>query len=515
LSTRRKRGITSSTKLALMVAGACTWALAGCSPDQPTAFKTVPPMRSALLDAPNILSQAEAGTLGRGEQDYLVRFERSLPGFGGLFIHAGHVNVYLKGSSVSPGLVRSVLAKAYSTHSNLLVRDALVGASEATILPAAYSLSELISIEQRVASSRGLPTGYVGVGTALQDNRVKVLFADSAALLGARPSLEANGVPLAALELIVTGPAHLQNGNFDQSFRPTGGGIQIVLGNDTRVHHTVRIDPVTGQLRTYYVYSEGSLGYNVRSSAGADYFLTASHIANVYSGTNGAVGDTVWQPLNNARTTYSPQMGTITINPAWGEGAACDINPQTGTNFDFCTNADAMLGTYASGISFARRIATSTYEGQNGQVGTGGFHQFNDVVNVFTPEYVDDTLLKGANKTGQITSTTGGEITFQDGTLDIQICWPATGGCPGNKWLRLKHLTQVHATSYEGDSGGPVFSASSARNGAPYAALGILVAGEGAGKPCTGSLCYFDFARWDQIEPHLGLGTLNPRTTIP
>jgi hypothetical protein len=485
--------------------------LFGCSSDEPTSIKAVRPMQSALLAAPSVLAQAEGGTLGRGEQDFLVRFERALPGFGGLFIHDGHVYVYLKGSAVKAPNVRSVLARAYSTHKNPLVREALSSASQATILPAAYTLSELIAIEQRVASSRGMTPGYVGVGMSLRKNKVRVMFEDEAALLRARPALEQNGIPLSDVDLVVTGPADLQNGNFDKMYRPTGAGIEINLGNDTRWPgywaYNFKGDYVYHVNRSY-----GTLGYNVRSSAGVDYFMTASHMANRYSGTNGAVGDTIWQGC----ISWPCLAGTITVNPPWGEGAACPVNPQTGTNFDLCTNADVMLGQYVSGVTHARRVATSLYGGVNGQVGSGGFKQFNDIVNVFPPEYADDVLKKDGAKTGAKTSTTSGPIEDHMATLDLKICWPSRPNCVPSKWLRLINIASFVSAHSAGDSGAPVFTNRSAtQNGAPYAAMGIHVAGVGAGTPCTGTNCLSVFARWDQIEARLGVGSLNPRTTIP
>lgn len=474
----------------------------GCSPDEPTRPSAAPKtVRSALLEAPNVLLQAEAGTLGRGEQDFLVRFERRLPGFGGLFIRRGQVNVYLKGSSVSESAVRSALVTAYRAHPNPLVRQALAGVSQAKILPATYTLSELIAIEQRIGSTSGLPKGFNGAGVAIQDNRVRVTFADSTALLRAASTLEANGIPPNALSLAVTGPAHLE-ATWGDAWRPTGGGIEIAISNDTRV-------PGIWHNGQYFIYYDvGSLGYNVQTSSGVNYFLTASHIANMFSATNGVLGDTIFQPQVGARSYYPP-VGTITVNPAWNTGAACPINPQTRTNFDFCTTADAMLGTYLPGVSFARKVGTSVKGGINGSAGSSAVNGFYNVTGIFSPEYVDDTLHQGTNRSGRTTGTVSGEITTQMGFVDLNICWPSTNFCPSKKWLRLQNVTEVHAASGRGDSGGPVFSAS------PYHALGIDVAGEGAGDPCTGSNCYYLFARWDQIEPRLGLGPLNPKTTIP
>jgi hypothetical protein len=61
----------------------------GCSPDGPSAPlhpKLQPNLKSALLDAPTVLAEAQSHQLGRGEQDVLIGLEARLPGFGGLYI---------------------------------------------------------------------------------------------------------------------------------------------------------------------------------------------------------------------------------------------------------------------------------------------------------------------------------------------------------------------------------------------------------------------------------------------
>jgi hypothetical protein len=465
---------------------------------------------SALVDAPDILARAEAGTLGRGEQDVLVRFERPLPGFGGLFISQdGQVNVYMKSSTVAPSVVRNVLEAAYSRHPNPLVREALVGASQATILPGEYALSELIAIAKRIESR--LP-GWSGVGVSIKTNGVRVTFVDSAALLRASSAIASIGVPLGALSLAVTGPISLES-QWTSKFRPTGGGIEIGLGNDTRVPGYWAYDP-WGYYRYYYIYASGSLGYNVQTSSLGNYFMTASHLANTFYAVNGALGDTVWQSVTGMTRT-TDRIGTITVNPPWGVGAACPINPETQTNYDFCTTADVMLGPYFSGVTYARKVGTSVTGGVNGNAGSQSVNGFYTINGVLSPEYTRDTLHHDANKSGKTTGTTSGAITTPMADLAVPICWPISLGCVKNKVLFLQNITEVHAAHGGGDSGGAVFTGNP-NQGSPYAALGILVGGVGSpGETCTGDACYYIFARWDMIEARLGLGTLNPKTTIP
>jgi hypothetical protein len=110
-----------------------------------------------------------------------------------------------------------------------------------------------------------------------------------------------------------------------------------------------------------------------------------------------------------------------------------------------------------------------------------------------------------ANKSGMVTGTTTGDILVEMGKLPVDICMPDFLGCTPSYHLLLRKVTEVSAASEKGDSGAPVFTGNP-NQGAPYAAMGILVAS---------GCCSYVFARWDLIESRLGLGTLNPQTTIP
>jgi hypothetical protein len=102
---------------------------------------------------------------------------------------------------------------------------------------------------------------------------------------------------------------------------------------------------------------------------------------------------------------------------------------------------------------------------------------------------------------------------------DNTVCWPVNHyGCFYHVSLYLWNQAVAQADVAGGDSGGAVFTGDPG-TGAPYAALGIVVAESGRpdgllpGWSCPN--CRFIFSRWDFIEPWLGLGTLNPATSIP
>ncbi len=487
-------------------------AVAGCASDGPVQVKPFHKFQSALLSAPSVVERAENGTLDRGEQDFLVRFERTLPGFGGLYIKDGIVNVYMKPTGVPDATVRQVLAAAYAIHANPLVRQALSNVVAAVIHPAAYSLSELIAIQERIDSVPVLMPGWQGMGVSIRSNRVHVTFADNASLTQGLQVIESIGVPTAALSAEIGGPNVLASGWSDHH-RPTFAGIYIGVANETRSPGAWCF--VGTKFVTWcYLSQPGSLGFNIRTATGTEYFMTASHVVNELSGENGAVGDTVFQPLGrpytlcgNVRCVNDP-IGTITVNPRWDVN--CPFNHNTGLPYDYCTSADVALGTYFPGETHVRAIGISVTGGVNGNRGSDPINNYYNLIGVLSPEYVNDTLHHDGGKSGASTGTTSGPIVEEMAERDFLICFPAFPCVVPTVWLHETGLTVVQAAWGSGDSGGAAFT--NVTNG-PYAAMGIVVAGEGsAASVCTGATCKFFFSRWDQIEPRLGLGRLHPET---
>jgi hypothetical protein len=452
------------------------------------------------------MASAVAGSLGRGEEDLLVRLENKLPGFGGLYIANGEVRIYMKRSAQSASVVRDQLVTFYSTHPNPRVREAVANLNRATVLPADYSLSELIAIENRVASSPVVLPGWIGTGASITRNRVVVMFKDSSSLAVGLQRMESIGVPLAALSPMVVPEIRTSSGYFITGYRPTGGGLQIRTENDTREPGIWGTDPKNGNPFYYTFSSTCSLGFNVRTQSGAEYFMTAGHCEVEYAGVNGATGDTAIQ----ASRQSGGLIGTYVYNPPYDEGSSCPFNPATLTNFDFCTNADVALGTYLSGVTHVRKVGTSTYGGVNGYPGQITINNFWSINGVLSPEYVDSVMHHDAAKSGRTTGTTSGPIIFTVGPVSALICFSRADQVCNSRYILLRNATTVQAVSDAGDSGAPVFTGNPG-TGAPYAAIGILLAGSHASSyPCTS--CTFALARWDQIEARLGLGSLLPQT---
>ncbi|HYN82380.1 MAG TPA: hypothetical protein VES88_12825 [Gemmatimonadaceae bacterium] len=425
----------------------------------------------------------------------MLRLEAQLPGFGGFFIDSlGEVVVYMRSSDeFTPANVRALLHLKYAARPEAPVRSVMAPAARARILEGAYALSELIATENRIVSRAMGIKGIVGVGTSLIRNRVKVGFRDSLSMTRGLDAIASAGVPLAALIPEVWGELRLE-ATWKSKIRPTRGGIGIHVRNQTAM-------PNWG--------AAGSHGFNVRTSNGTNYFMTASHVAQNYRGINGLTGDTVFQ---YDRAWPGTPIGVIELNPAWNTGASCPFDSTTQTGADMCTEADVALGRFIGGVTGERKIGTSVYEGQNGQPGTQDINGYYPIQGVLSPEFVM-TSTHGVHKSGQTTGTTTGEIDVPLTTIFVTAGFPSAPPPPSNHlYLALQNVARVaHAGHGGGDSGGAVF----AGNGSPYYALGIHVGGDGTisnGICNAGVNCAFYFARWDRIEARFGLGPLNPNT---
>jgi hypothetical protein len=496
----------------------------GCSTDNgpsgPSPTGVARSVTSVLERAPQLLSLAVSGKRVRGEQDEMLRVEAKLPGFGGFYIDSlGNVVIYQKHvpAAAAAALARKVLFTEYAGRSERNVREIMSNASNAQIREGAYSLSELIAVENSIDASPASLPGLVGVGTSIFHNRVIAGFRDTASMVAALASLPRKGIPKDAVVGEVWGQPH-QRSYWYSIVRPTRGGIELSVMNRTRFPWDY---DAAGHLHAYF--GNGSLGFNVRAPGGVDYMMLAAHSVNTYSGTNGAVNDTVVQSGLQSTTPYLPQpIGVITVNPPWTEGAQCPVRDSvSGAHFDYCTTADVALGTYVGALS-DREIGTSDYEGQHGDVGccNSHIHGWYPIAGVLSPEFVKQQQTLGVHKSGSKTGTTTGTIGMPRMNVYMQICWklvrdavPPVVPCATQPWMQYQAVTQVlYMGNGGGDSGAPVFSG----NGLPMNALGILVAGFGHDNDqeiCdAGNACTVFFARWDEIQLRLGL-TLNPATT--
>jgi hypothetical protein len=481
----------------------CLFAAVAACADQSPDSTTSPAMYRAgnvSAAAEKLISAAVAGARPRGPQDEMLKLENELPGFGGFYIDSvDNVVVYLKtGSTTSPTRVRNTLASFYATWPNPREREIMRASVNARIVTGDYSLSELIATENMIASRLLSTPGIVGVGTSLRLNRVKVGFRNEAAIAPGVNALVAAGALRDRLVAEVWGDV-IVSSSFTDKIRNTKAGIQIAVGR--------RRNPYDSR----DMVELGSHGFVVTAN-GTKYLMTASHLANQLWGQNGKTADTVFQ--NDYDVLYNNKVATIAISAAWLQGTACPQDSTSQAYPDFCTQSDIALAAF-NGADGDKKIATSTYEGQNGNAGTSTINGFYSIAGVLSPEFVKDSSDKGVHKSGYKTGTTTGVIDLPITQL-VVASYSWGNFLQSSPWVTKSviwyNVTRVaHMGWGGGDSGAAVF----AGNGSPYYALGSQFAGTGTYDQNTicnnGTSCAVYFTRWSKIEQDLGF-SLNPIT---
>jgi hypothetical protein len=93
------------------------------------------------------------------------------------------------------------------------VRRIMARAAHAKIKLGEFSLSELIAIENNVASPRVRIPGFTGIGTSIEDNGVHVAFNDRESVCPGMAAVATLGVPMRAIIPRIMGRAHLDSGS--------------------------------------------------------------------------------------------------------------------------------------------------------------------------------------------------------------------------------------------------------------------------------------------------------------
>lgn len=460
-------------------------------------------------DAITQLQRAVAGRTARGYQDDMLRIEAAAPGFGGFYLDADERVVLLvkAQSATAPAHLRALVHGQYKAHSSRVVRSLMADAGEAVVRPVRYSLSELVEYEQRFLEVAGGVPGLTGFGLNISQNRLLVDVVDVNAAKVAAGIVRTVGIPDSAVTIGVTGPTNM-TATWSDPHRPTKGGVLIEL-------YDGRYDPNPQTTPPTRVSFMQSLGFNVRLMdvpGTPTAFLTVAHGPNGWYAQNGATGMAVYQPHNGYGS-----IGTITDNPPWWTGATCT---GTGTYYDFCTTADAALGTYAAGVSGQRAVGASTTQGNDGNAGSAtvnGWYAISDIVPADLMPTGRRNIFKSGYRTGTTSGTYNGVSHYY--ASDTLLGW---GNPASNVHKRVLFWEQVKVDSMGygfGDSGGAGFVAVT-KNGAcsPYCAFGIESTARGAVSPITGlctagKMCSVVFSVWAEIASVLQRGQLNPRTT--
>jgi hypothetical protein len=174
--------------------------------------------QDSLFDPDSLIAQAVAGAYRRGEQGNMLRVEAEVPGFGGFFLDSlDQLVIVMKvPSDTSSAHIRQVIQKVYAGRKERRIREVMDHISSARVVLGQFTLSELLSFENRIShSSIGIP-GYVGVGTSIKRNRVVLGFDNSANVSAGMRVARSLGVPASALISEVWGPVSLSS-----DFAPT------------------------------------------------------------------------------------------------------------------------------------------------------------------------------------------------------------------------------------------------------------------------------------------------------
>lgn len=303
--------------------------------------------------------------------------------------------------------------------------------TEVRILPGRYDFRELARWRSELLALLSRPD-VVLLDVDERRNRLRVgvdSSAGPAALAGVEAALAATSVPRESV-VVEAAPAIQLLATLRERVRPVPGGVQIAFG---------------GFLCT--------LGFNA-VRGGVQGFVTNSHC----SGGQGGVQNTVFFQHSNASGN---RIGIETADPTYFTGSGCPA----GRRCRFSDSSFARLDSTATD-QFARIARTTSSGSSSGSITVStAAPRFTIAATANFPN-AGQTL----NKMGRTTGWTRG--TVQSTCVDVNV-----------SGTNITQLCQeiVGAGSGGGDSGSPVFSASTSSGSVNATLYGILWGGDGAG----------------------------------
>jgi hypothetical protein len=353
----------------------------------------------SLLLASTVGGAAQAGppsgaAPGKSIDARFADVGRAAPGFGGMFVRAGVLNVYLADHTQRAAASRAIEA-AFGTEA--------LRAGGVRYLGADYSFNQLKAWQQR-ANALFEVSGVVTTDVDEAANRVAVGVESASAARAVEKEVAAAGIPAAAVRIDVVGQIDALATLRDR-VRPLVGGLQI------------RFD---GFLCT--------LSYNATHGTQGDGFVTNSHCTT----NRGTVDGTLYyQPLDQVADQF---IGTEVLDPPFFQRTnGCPRGR-------LCRWSDSAYASRASGVTATRGAIARTTGANNGSLEIAG--SFSIGSELAGNSVVGTTL----NKVGRTTGWTQGNVT--NSCVDT--------GVSGSRFVMLCQ-DFVSAGVGGGDSGSPVF----------------------------------------------------------
>jgi hypothetical protein len=355
---------------------------------------------------------------GKSIDDRFADIGRAAPGFGGMFVRGGALNVYL--------VDRAQQAAARRTIESVFGADA-VPAGGVRFLAADYSFSQLKAWQQRANALFELP-GVVTTDVDEAANRVAVGVESASAARAAANELAAAGIPAGAVRIDVVGQIYALATLRDR-VRPLVGGLQI------------RFD---GFLCT--------LSYNATHATLGDGFVVNSHCTT----NRGTVDGTLYyQPLDQVADQF---IGTEVLDPPFFR------RTNDCPRGRLCRWSDAAYASRASGVSATRGAVAKTTGPNNGSLEIAGSFTIGSELSG------NSTVGTTLNKVGRTTGWTRGNVTNScvdtgvSGTRIVVLCQDFVsagvgGGDSGSPVFRVVSgdTVELSGTLWGGNSAGTSF----------------------------------------------------------
>lgn len=338
-----------------------------------------------------------------------------IPGFGGMYVEEGRLNVYVKGKRRVEPEERAVLDRFLARHVSPASRPPR-GTDGMVVVPARFDFRELRSFHRHVDAL--MPDLQVTITDIDErNNRVLLGVATTAAADAARRALVRARLPEGAVEVQVVAPAVLDVVLTDH-VRPTMPGTRIAAPGGC-----------TLSFNGYRAVGSFSAGWSIDYSQG--YFVTNSHCTSTYVGYDGG---TAGQP----NALYP--IGFEIADPAPftnAQNAECPV----GRN---CRWGDAALFQYHSGVSFTYASVPTV----SGFTITGS----RTITGHNMPWFIWGPM--SVRKIGATSGESSGSLVTTCARIPVY---------DGGTYMGVDMLCQYQATysSSPGDSGSPVLNPSS------------------------------------------------------